>query len=555
MNSKMNRELLSEKSIEDLKQIGLSLGLVISDAHSKEDIIDMMQNMKSEKEFDKNQIDNMKLSELREIADKLDIKSSYKYNKHELKKIILSNMSGDVESGLMSLGLEELREKAKELGVQRDYEYSKEELVKLIETRELVPDFEEEFESDEEEIVEELEEKSVIEMEGIDMEDVSDNATEVIEKMEDINYVKGILELHQDGFGFLRRHNFLTSDGDVYVSPSQIRRFRLKTGDEVKGIIKPPSGSEKFNALIYVKEVNGVNPEKIVKRASFDSMPPIYPRKKLKLETDTKVLATRLIDLVAPLGKGQRGLIVSPPKSGKTTLLKMIASSIERNNPDVHLMVLLIDERPEEVTDMQRSVNGEVIYSTFDEQAKNHIKVAEMAIERAKRLVESKRDVVILLDSITRLARSYNLVIPSSGRTLSGGLDPLSLYKPKKFFGAARNMEEGGSLTILATALVDTGSRMDDVIFEEFKGTGNMEIHLDRKLSERRIFPAIDIYKSGTRKDELLLSDREAAVIWKIRRAMGELSTQEVTEQLLQALTKTENNLEFIKFFEHNRIF
>lgn len=539
-------ELLADKSIDDLRQIATSMGIKVNTSDSREKIMELLSLEGVDAE--RADIERMKLSELRELANEKGIKSSYKYNKEELLNLLLEEMS--------DMDLKELRDRALELGIRDPEEHSKNELIELIEERERleVEDISE-VDEDVEEYSGEEDSRTPVEMAGINTENLSDNATEVIEKMDDINFVKGILELHQDGFGFLRRDNFLTSEDDVYVSPSQIRRFRLKTGDEVTGIIKPPSGSEKFNALIYVKKVNGLNPEAVVKRKAFESYTPIYPRERLTLETDSKNIATRIIDLVAPLGKGQRGLIVSPPKSGKTTLLKMIARSIEANNPDVHLIVLLIDERPEEVTDMQRSVNGEVIYSTFDEQAKNHIKVAEMAIERAKRLVEAKRDVVILLDSITRLARAYNLVVPSSGKTLSGGLDPLSLYKPKRFFGAARNMEGGGSLTILATALVDTGSRMDDVIFEEFKGTGNMEIHLDRRLSERRIFPAIDIYKSGTRKDEFLLSSEEVNVMWYIRKAMGELSTQEVTEQLLEAMVKTSNNEEFLRIMEKDKPF
>ena len=358
--------------------------------------------------------------------------------------------------------------------------------------------------------------------------------------------VCGILDIHIDGFGFLRGDNYLTTPGDVYVSPTQIRRFNLKTGDYIYGIARSKGESERFDALIYVKTVNGDTIDKTLRRKPFEYLVPIYPNERLRLESAGEDYAVRLIDLLAPIGKGQRGLIVAPPKAGKTTLLKSVANSISKNNPEVNLIVLLVDERPEEVTDMKRSINGEVIYSTFDELPEHHIKVAEMVLERAMRLVEHGKDVVILLDSITRLARAYNLTIPSTGKTLSGGIDPGALHKPKKFFGAARNIEKGGSLTILATALIETGSRMDDVIFEEFKGTGNMELHLDRRLSERRIFPAIDIYKSGTRKDELILSKEEAEAAWAIRRSLNN-NPQEVTETVINNIIRTKTNMEFIK--------
>ena len=356
----------------------------------------------------------------------------------------------------------------------------------------------------------------------------------------------GILEVMPDGFGFLRGDNYLSTNKDVYVSPTQIRRFRLDTGDFVKGIIRNPKEGEKFPALIYVIEVNNDHPEKCMKRKSFDDLIPIYPNKRIKLETASNSYTMRLMDLLCPIGKGQRGLIVAPPKAGKTTILKQIANSITTNNPDIELIVLLIDERPEEVTDMKRSIKGDVIYSTFDELPEHHVKVAEMVLERAKRLTEQNKDVVILLDSITRLARAYNLVIPSSGKTLSGGLDPSALHKPKRFLGAARNTEDAGSLTILATALIDTGSRMDDVIFEEFKGTGNMEVHLDRNLSEKRIFPAIDINKSGTRREDLLLSPKELNVMYALRKVMSNMSNIEITEQLLNIITTTKNNEQFL---------
>ena len=357
--------------------------------------------------------------------------------------------------------------------------------------------------------------------------------------------VEGILDILPDGYGFLRGDNYLSTPKDVYISMVQIRRFKLDTGDIIKGISRFREG-EKFPSLIFVGEVNGESPEKAAKRKRFDELTPIYPDERIKLETTSNEYAMRIIDLISPIGKGQRGMIVAPPKVGKTTLLKKIANSISANTPDAKLIVLLIDERPEEVTDMKRSINGEVIYSTFDELPEHHVKVAEMVLERAKRLVEQGQDVVILLDSITRLARAYNLTIPSSGRTLSGGIDPAALHKPKKFFGAARNIENGGSLTILATALIETGSRMDDVIFEEFKGTGNMEVHLDRKLSEKRIFPAIDINKSGTRREDLLLTPKEKETVFALRKAMNSMPVADVTEQVISMMVNTKNNEEFL---------
>ena len=363
---------------------------------------------------------------------------------------------------------------------------------------------------------------------------------------EEDSIVEGILEVLPDGYGFLRGENYLPTPKDVYISPIQIKRFRLNTGDMIKGISRNPKEEEKFPALIFVGEVNGQSPENAYRRKSFDDLTPIYPNERLKLETVQNEYAMRVIDLVSPVGKGQRGMIVAQPKVGKTTLLKKIANSITANNPEVELIVLLIDERPEEVTDMKRSIDGTVIYSTFDELPEHHVKVAEMVLERAKRLTEQNKDVVILLDSITRLARAYNLVVPASGRTLSGGLDPSALHKPKKFFGAARNIENGGSLTILATALVETGSRMDDVIFEEFKGTGNMEVHLDRKLSEKRIFPAIDINKSGTRREDLLLSKDEQEAMYALRKALSSMPVAEVTEQVLAQIVSTKNNEELV---------
>ena len=360
---------------------------------------------------------------------------------------------------------------------------------------------------------------------------------------------KGILEVMSDGFGFIRCENYLPGENDVYVAPSQIRRFGLRTGDILEGNTRIKTQNEKFSALLYVKSINGYSPEVAMRRVSFENLTPIFPNERLKLETPGASVAMRIMDLMSPVGKGQRGMIVSPPKAGKTTLLKEVAKSITKTAPDAHLIILLIDERPEEVTDIKEAIEGpnvEVIYSTFDELPEHHKRVSEMVIERAKRLVEHKRDVVILLDSITRLTRAYNLVVPPSGRTLSGGLDPASLHMPKRFFGAARNMREGGSLTILATALVETGSKMDDVVYEEFKGTGNMEIVLDRKLSEKRVFPAIDIPKSSTRREDLLLTPEELEAINIIRKALNGLKPDEAVEKILDMFARTKNNFEFV---------
>ena len=368
------------------------------------------------------------------------------------------------------------------------------------------------------------------------------------ERPSDVVEVCGVLDVMNDGFGFLRVENYSSGPNDIYVSPTQIRRFNLKTGDEICGDCRPTQDEDKYSPLLFVKTINSDSLEIALKRRPFEKLTPVYPKEKLTLDTGSALKsAARMIDLIAPIGKGQRGMIVAPPKAGKTTIIKEIAQSISANYPDVKLIVLLIDERPEEVTDMKRSIDGEVIYSTFDQMPENHCKVAEMVLERAQRLVEQKKDVVILLDSITRLARAYNLTVTPTGRTLSGGLDPDALFKPKKFFGAARNIEEGGSLTILATALVETGSRMDDVIFEEFKGTGNMELKLDRNLQEKRIFPAIDILKSGTRREEDLLTNREREASWVIRREMTRSGNLETTARLIQYLRSTKTNNEFVE--------
>ena len=385
----------------------------------------------------------------------------------------------------------------------------------------------------------------------------SDKTQDQVTPDKDDRYeAEGILDMAEDGFGFLRFNNFLTSDKDIYVAPAQIRRFNLKTGDKVKGICRPPKGDARFGALLYVVSVNDEEPGAAIRRPDFNRLTPIFPNEKLVMEDGRHELSLRIIDLIAPIGKGQRGLIVAPPKAGKTVLLKKIANSIEKHYPEVEMIVLLVDERPEEVTDFKRSLineKSEVIYSTFDEMPQHHVKVAEMVLGRAQRLAEQGRDVVVLLDSITRLARAYNLVVPPSGKTLSGGFDPGALHKPKKFFGAARKLEEGGSVTILATALVETGSRMDDLIYEEFKGTGNMELFLDRRLSEKRIFPAIDLAKSGTRREDLLMNQDEMQAVWAMRRALGGRDNMEATEAILDNLQMTRDNQTFIEVIQKVR--
>ena len=424
---------------------------------------------------------------------------------------------------LEDYSLSELRELAKNKNIKGYSKYKKSELIDLLTENDTTNN-------------EDKNNESVV---------TDSNTTYKITNSDD-KIAEGILEVLPDGYGFLRGENYLSTPDDVYISPVQIRRFKLDTGDHIKGISRMAKEGERFPSLIFVGEVNGEAPEKAYRRKKFDDLTPIYPTERIKLETEPNEYAMRMIDLISPIGKGQRGMIEAPPKVGKTTLIKKFANSITKNNPEIELIVLLIDERPEEVTDMKRSINGDVIYSTFDELPEHHVKVAEMVIERSKRLVEQGKDVVILLDSITRLARAYNLVIPSSGRTLSGGLDPNALHKPKKFFGAARNIENGGSLTILASALIETGSRMDDVIFEEFKGTGNMEVHLDRKLSEKRIFPAIDINKSGTRREDLLLTPKEMETVYALRKALNNLPVADVTENIISQMVQTKNNAEFL---------
>ncbi len=392
-----------------------------------------------------------------------------------------------------------------------------------------------------------------------DVSDASDKEKEdSLKELDSGIQVSGILEVMPDGFGFIRSANYLPGDNDVYVAPSQIKRFRLKTGDIVTGNTRIKTQSEKFSALLFVKTVNDCTLEEIARRPNFEDMTPIFPDEKLKLEHPGGSVAMRIMDIMCPVGKGQRGMIVSPPKAGKTTLLKDVAKSVKVNNPEIHLIVLLIDERPEEVTDIREAIEGpnvEVIYSTFDELPEHHKRVSEMVIERARRLVEHGKDVMILIDSMTRLTRAYNLTVPPSGRTLSGGLDPAALHMPKKFFGAARNIREGGSLTILATALVETGSKMDDVVYEEFKGTGNMEMVLDRKLSERRVFPAIDILKSGTRRDDLLLTPDEQEAVTMIRRAFNGMKAEEAADQVIEQFAKSRNNIEFVQMMKKRLMF
>ena len=467
-----------------------------------------------------NDLDKLTVNELKDIAKDLEIKGVYKYKKQELIEEIkkVSPMHIEKNGVVLREKIVPKSGKDKSEGFNIKHNSNKEE----------------NLQSDKKEI---------------DNKQDENKREKLREMINESDTAKGVLEIiENNNYGFLRGKNYLTGPDDIYVSPSQIRRFNLKTGDEVEGKVRTPKEGEKFKALLYVQKVNGENPEKAVRRRPFENLTPIYPQERIKLENSSSDLSSRLMDIISPIGKGQRGIVVAPPKAGKTTLLKKIAQSISKNHSDMKLIVLLIDERPEEVTDMQRSIDGEVIYSTFDEEPEHHTKVAYMVLERAKRMVEQGQNVVILLDSLTRLARAYNLTINPTGRTLSGGLDPGALIMPKKFFGAARNIEEGGSLTILATALVETGSRMDDMIFEEFKGTGNMEVHLNRKLQERRIFPAIDIYKSGTRKEDLLLSDKEYEASFNIRKLLyDDNNTQNVTEQLINMLCKTKHNDEFVE--------
>lgn len=481
----------------------------------------------------------MNLQELKEVAKEKGIKGVSKYRKNELLDLIKESCVNEVKvkerSGNVSIERNE-EKKADSKGKVSSYSIQKEGTV----LREKISP------KKGEEIAPQRNQQRTPSGE--------DKKKKLAAMLSESEMTEGVLEINENNnYGFLRCHNYLSSDNDVYVSPSQIRRFNLKTGDLVKGKVREPNDGEKFNALLFVQSINGENPEKAVGRPRFEKLVPIYPDERLKLENGQLDLTTRLMDVISPIGKGQRGLIVAPPKAGKTTILKKIAKSLKVNNPEIKLIVLLIDERPEEVTDMQRSINGEIVYSTFDEEPTHHNKVAEMALARAKRMVEQGQDVVILMDSLTRLTRAYNLTINPTGRTLSGGLDPGALLQPKKFFGAARNIEGKGSLTILATVLVDTGSRMDDMIFEEFKGTGNMEVHLDRKLQEKRIFPAVDIFKSGTRREDLIMEKEEFDLAYNIRKIMYEENkTPLVTERLLGILSKTKTNEDFIGYLTGN---
>lgn len=438
-----------------------------------------------------------------------------------------------------SLPLATLKDLAKARGLKGISTMKKAELIELM------------LEEDEKE--KKAERENVKEMSA----NTGDKEVHDIDKLDSGVTARGILEVLPDGYGFIRSDNYLPGDNDVYVSPSQIRKFNLKTGDILEGNTRIKTQQEKFSALLYLSRINGMEPMRALRRSNFEDMTPIFPDERLRLECGKTSTAMRIVDLLSPIGKGQRGMIVSPPKAGKTTLLKQVALSVRQNNPEIHLLILLIDERPEEVTDIKEAIEGEnveVIYSTFDELPDHHKRVSEMVIERAKRLVEHKKDVMILLDSITRLARAYNLTVPPSGRTLSGGLDPAALHMPKRFFGAARNMREGGSLTILATALVDTGSKMDDVVYEEFKGTGNMELVLDRKLSERRVFPAIDIPKSGTRREDLLLSGEEREAVDSMRRALNGMRAEEAVDNILNMFTRTKSNNELIQMVKKTKI-
>jgi transcription termination factor Rho len=460
-----------------------------------------------------------------------------------------------------SLPLLQLREVAKARGLRGISTLKKGELVERM-LQEDEKEVAERKKTDAESNAESAEPKRAVEKDTKEAKDSKeskdfDNDQGVDRSLESDIEANGILEVMPDGYGFIRCENYLPGDGDIYVSPSQIRRFNLRTGDIIYGSTRIKTSNEKFSALLYIKSVNGVSLAEASRRGSFEDMTPIFPNERLRLETRRSNISMRIVDLVSPIGKGQRGMIVSPPKAGKTTLLKSVAKAVKENNPEMHLIILLIDERPEEVTDIKEAIEGEnveVIYSTFDELPEHHKRVSEMVIERAKRLVEHKRDVMILLDSITRLARAYNLTVPPSGRTLSGGLDPAALHMPKRFFGAARNMREGGSLTILATALVDTGSKMDDVVYEEFKGTGNMELVLDRKLSEKRIFPAVDIVKSGTRREDLLLTKEEKEAVDIMRRNLNGLKTDEAVESIQKLFLRTTNNREFIQMIKKTRL-
>lgn len=543
-------EFLKGKSIIELREIAKSLGIQKYSLLKKGELMEAIKNFLGSSEEDATVLEGIgkkekgrrgrkKKSETAEVQQTFELKSEGQESKLEETEEKEELKPSEIENK------EEYNIKEQTLSQDTQKEEEKTEKPADVSLNE---------EKKEESKVIELKPKKEEKREDKMQIEIPPELKELEGKVEIGGIGEGVLEIIYEpggggGYGFLRDDSFVPGPNDIYVSPSQIRKFNLKTGDKIRGPIRLPKENEKFAGLLYVQSVNDMKPEEVAKRTPFEDLTPIFPNKRIILENknEPKDLAVRLIDLIAPIGRGQRGLIVAPPKAGKTTLLKKIANSILTNYDDLHLIVLLIDERPEEVTDMQDSIKAEIHYSTFDETPEHHIKVAEMVLERAMRLVECKKDVVILLDSLTRLARAYNLVEPPSGRTLSGGLDPNALHKPKKFFGAARNLKEGGSLTILATALIETGSRMDDVIFEEFKGTGNMELHLDRKLSEKRIFPAIDINKSGTRREELLLSEEEKAAVDAIRRALSNFGTAETTERIISMLSQTKSNEEFIR--------
>lgn len=507
----------------------------------------------------RNELNKSNILELRVASKNIGMKSVTTYKKHDLVEKILENLEANPTNvRLIANELEinlELNDKSfEQKNLDQNVQTQKEATQKAEEQKNLDQKVETQ-KAGEQKIVEQKTTEPTPKKDystyyksdvQLTLDKNIDGTPRVIPEMNDDNKVEGVLEILPEGFGFLRGSNYLSTENDIYVSPNQIRRFGLKTGDYVVGVTKPENPSEKFRGLMFVYSINDENPLMGKRRTPFEQLVPIYPDVKLKLETTYDNLSTRIIDLFSPIGMGQRGLIVAPPKVGKTVLLKKIANSLTENYPDITLIVLLIDERPEEVTDMKESIDGEVIYSTFDQVASHHVKVAEMVLNRAQRLVEHGKDVVILLDSITRLARAYNLTISPTGRTLSGGIDPGALHGPKKFFGAARNIRKGGSLTILGTALVDTGSRMDDVIFEEFKGTGNMELHLDKGMAEKRIFPAIDVYKSGTRREDLLLSSDEMDALYKFRRSFTAGENQIASDKIIEEMKKTKSNREFL---------
>ena len=531
----MDLQDLKKKKIDDLRYIGKMLGIKSMSKMSKQALIDAILDVeKTSPAVETREEDSVQQEKVKaESEETAEVKAEEKPDS-EAKADVITDSEGDIEVKEPAKKKEKHKKKNRADAVKEKRSKrgaaSKKNHTEESENAEQAEKQEEKQEDKQEENSEEkIEEKR---------EDakVQDNTEET----------EGLLDILAEGYGFLRVGKYLSGNKDIYVPPTLIRKFSLKTGDKIKGRSKMQRENDKYPALCFINTINDDPIEVALKRKPFESLVPIYPDEKIRLETESNELSTRLIDLIAPIGKGQRGMIVSPPKAGKTVLLKKIANAITTNYPDIHLIVLLIDERPEEVTDMRESVQGDVISSTFDEMPEKHIKVSEMVFERSKRLVEQGKDVVILMDSLTRLARAYNITIAPTGRSLSGGLDPGALYNPKRFFGAARNIRGGGSLTIVATALIDTGSKMDDVIFEEFKGTGNMELHLDRKLSEKRVFPAIDINKSGTRKEELLLSEKELNSVFSIRRAMSNLGTGDVTEIIVSKMLKTKNNEEFI---------